>query len=1224
MASVDDLPAPPSAIDDLPAPPQAARPQGEPDMGPMGKYIQANLAAAKQEPQGAGSDLPAPPTTPKPAESMLDALEAGFQMSAWGLVKRDKLPDTVLPQDAPIAMRIASQAGTLAGDLPAMVAGGVFGGIAGSEVPVVGNAMGAAYGAWAAPAAIRSAYIQALQKGHVQSFGDFFERAGGVFLDQLKAGLTGVATEGVGGLAEGALAKTALSPAAQITGKLGAQLATMTTVSKAMDGQMPTGKDFLDGAILLVGFHGVGEVAGGIQTKLQEIYAKTGIRPEQVVKESETNPMLKQEVLSTDAGVPPSLKDAVEKAQPNQELFDGHKPTMVDAEIPKELGEKSGVLGEGFDSKNVPQVEKPVAPEEPAAPAKESETTNEEPTARDKILSRIGEPEVLPAEKGWDNWYTKVVDKLNPLAKLRDAITGGAEIPKGEDPYALMSTSLSRGFAQADEAINTQMRPILEQFKDDPNGFKAYGLAKRALERESKGFATGFDLDAAKQYVDENKGTYEKSFQKLVDFQNQGLEKLHNAGFFSEKQYAEILENSKDYFPLRRVMEPGESSGGVGSKSPIKGSKGSERAVIDPFEQIIKNQYAYYRLAEENSAKLSVVKLAEKNEAMGSDLIERVKPSMAAIDVTPEEINKYLTKYGIHEGDPEAMTIFRPQARPLAEDQMSVMRNGKQEIYSVDPSVAKALSASAYQEPNMIMKAANVFATAQRVGITENPFFLLKHAIRDQFTATIQSQNGYHFAYDGLRGLAHYFAKSDDFMEFLRNGGGMSTLADFDKQYVKPDVWGLSKETGLLDKSLNIVKTPFELMHALAEATFTAPKMGEYLRAREAGKDAFTAAYEGRNVTIDAQKMGSSDLLKAWSAATPFMNMRIRGMDQMVDSFQRDLTGTATKMALGITLTSLATWWAFKDDERYSNAPNWEKDLYWILPIGSDQKTGATLRIPKPFEPGLLFGSLAERTMAKYYDHNPEAFKGFPEAVFGDALPNLVPPALMPILEQFGNRSWLTGQNIVPDRMTGVAPEYQYTHYTSETAKKLSNIISYIPRMRDIGHKNVTVASPMIIENYIRAWTGETGMYALGIMDKALEATGVVPTPVKPASTLSDIPYIKQFFVRYPSSSAQSVQDFYDAYSKAQTRDATIAELKKSGDVRAMSDYIGSDEGQQAMVKLSGIAQTMSTQNKFIQWVYQDQKMTPNDKRQLIDGAYYQMIQASQYGNKLLHAVEKQ
>src|SRR5207302_4301894 len=93
-----------------------------------------------------------------PQLSFGDYLDAGWQMSVTGLMRRLKMPDVLLPQDAAVWGRIASMVAQTAGDLPAMLPGawaGAEGGAAlgaiggatvGSAIPGAGTVAGAAIG----------------------------------------------------------------------------------------------------------------------------------------------------------------------------------------------------------------------------------------------------------------------------------------------------------------------------------------------------------------------------------------------------------------------------------------------------------------------------------------------------------------------------------------------------------------------------------------------------------------------------------------------------------------------------------------------------------------------------------------------------------------------------------------------------------------------------------------------------------------------------------------------------------------------------------------------------------------------------------------------------------------------------------------------------------------------------------------------------------------------
>lgn len=1202
-----------------PAQPESA-PWGrpEPDMAPWNAYVKKNIqdANAKNvaEP-GTAAPAPAPGgPQPHPAQSWLDAAEAGWQTSVSGYITRGKLPDTVLPENAGMGMNIMKAAGQFAGDIPAIATGIAIGGAAGSELPVIGNVAGAAFGAWAAPAAMRRAYIDQINKGSVTSFSDFFERAAGVLHDGVESGTIGLATEGAGGIAKTAIGNAA-PVATQVMGKLSAQIATMTTVGAAMNKEVPKLDDFVNNAVFMVGMHGLENVsempkaAKDVQGKLQEIYAKTGLKPADVVMQAQADPVLRQEILSNSTQIPKSLEDHIEPPQPNQELLSPKEPTMMKAEVPDEFAEQHPTLSKDFNG-----------------PADEVQI------AKSSILDRIGEQ---PEEKKttWSDIRTRALDDLNPLKGLVDALRGEKELPVGADPEKLMRESRAyagmaevaidkgpRDFATQEPTGSPGLKQILQPFKGDLDGFKAYAIGARALELEARGVETGIPLDQAKTYVEANKAKYDEGFKKLVNFQNEQLKYLHDAGVVSPELYQKSLEQNKNYIPFNRIQEEGGAKGKSAS-SPIKEIFGSDLKLVDPIEQVIKNTYSYLRIAEQNRAKLALVDLAAKS-ADGEGLMERVPAKLAPVEASPEELNRYLSQYGIHEGDPEAMTIFRPLAQTLGEDQFSVMRNGKREVYSVDPSVAKALNATDYQAPNLLMKAASIPTKVLRTGAVDTVDFLLRHTLRDSVNGFVLSKNGYIPLVDSLVGMREYFKGkwgdgSKAYDEWLAGGGGMASIASLDKDYLQSKVFELSTSTGLLDKTLNVIKNPLQITQAMAELVTSGPRIGEFMKARDAGKDIKTAAYDSRTVTLDNQRMGSDPAIRSLSLMKAFWNTRLQGIDRLAQAFKDDAVGTGTKMAMAVTLPSVLLWARNHDDPRYKELPQWQKDLFWIVPTENH-----IFRIPKPFEQGILFGSSVERMLDQFYAKNPDAFKGFFRTVTEGALPNPMPDALSAPIEQFANKSFLTGGNIVPHTLEGVAPEYQYNPYTSETAKILGKMISYVPGVRDIGSKNVTLASPMVIQNYVRAWSGGMGQYALQISDKALEAAGVSSPPPRPASTLADLPIIKAFTVRFPSSSAQSIQDFYDNYEKSLTVFNTRQALAKQGDIRELSSYMGTPEAQENMINLQGMERALSAQNKIIRSIYANPEMNPDAKRQAIDGVYYQMIQIAQSGNQLVRQMK--
>ncbi len=167
------------------------------------------------------------------------------------------------------------------------------------------------------------------------------------------------------------------------------------------------------------------------------------------------------------------------------------------------------------------------------------------------------------------------------------------------------------------------------------------------------------------------------------------------------------------------------------------------------------------------------------------------------------------------------------------------------------------------------------------------------------------------------------------------------------------------------------------------------------------------------------------------------------------------------------------------------------------------------------------------------------------------------------------------------------------------------------------------MTSPILIENYVRGWTGTLGVYALQAADKGLRMAGKLPDPPAPASTLADIPVIRAFVVRYPSASAESIQHFYDQYDANKKYFDTWNAMAKDGNVAALQ-HIQEMGGPMMFVQLDAIKQTITEHNQIIRDVYKNPQIPPAEKRQLIDQLYFSMIQLSRGGNDAIKQMREQ
>ena len=330
-----------------------------------------------------------------------------------------------------------------------------------------------------------------------------------------------------------------------------------------------------------------------------------------------------------------------------------------------------------------------------------------------------------------------------------------------------------------------------------------------------------------------------------------------------------------------------------------------------------------------------------------------------------------------------------------------------------------------------------------RAGATLSPDFIVRNIVRDFATAFINSGRGLFTPIDTIKGLKSAITKDADFQDWMKGGGANATMVALDRAYMQESLAKLNAETGLMERSWNVVNSPIRFLRMTSELAENATRLGEFKRLRGEDKTSIqSAALGSREVTLDFARIGAS--MRAANMITAFLNAQVQGLDRVGRAFVDRPLNTTAKVAGGITLPSVLLWWANHDDPRYKDLPHWQKDLFWIV-MTKDH----IYRIPKPFELGVVFGSGAERILDATIGNNPEAFDKFGKSIIDIVTPNVTPTFMQPMLEQFANRSTMSDRTLIPQDMEKFLPEYQYTPYTTEAAKKLGQVISAFPGMRD-------------------------------------------------------------------------------------------------------------------------------------------------------------------------------
>lgn len=763
-------------------------------------------------------------------------------------------------------------------------------------------------------------------------------------------------------------------------------------------------------------------------------------------------------------------------------------------------------------------------------------------------------------KKAIDDVYTKMVDELNPLKLLVDEIetVTGEKISFKDNPY--MQAWLARGWVGKAEAALEHGDPKkgIKAFKDiiepitekEHKEFSAFLVAMHDLDLHHNGqkatFSLAEDVATFKRLVSNEK--FVKVSHEIYKYQDRLLGMLVDEGMLSKEAYYTMKHKYPHYVPFfRDLSDVGMQSflsggkGFISVSSPIKRLKGSTRDIIDPLESIVKNTFQFYNAVERNHVGRTFAKLANK-DGVGR-IVEQVEGTARTTDNT-----------------------------------FHVWEKGEKITYETTPELIEAMRMLDKEQSNMIMKILSYPASWLRAGATLSPEFILRNPVRDMVGASIFSKHGFIPIVDTFKGLSLFLKKGDLYWEYVKSGAAHAAMVSLDRDYLGGQIRDVMKRES---KYTKYIKNPIELLRVMSEATEMATRLAEYDNARKGYTGVKNrlfgterkplspqeAALESRDITLDFSRRGTNT--KKANQVIAFFNATIQGADKLARAFREDPRGMTVKTALYITLPSVMLYMMNKDDERYQEIPQWEKDTFWIVP-GKD----TMYRIPKPFEAGVLFGTSFERMMA-YFDDKKEGkngvgFKGFGDRVIESLAPSFMPTAMIPAVEAMTNYSLFRQRNIIPQSQENLPARLQYGANSSEVAKFIGDKIN---------------VSPYIVDNTIRGYGG--GLAGLGL--SGIDAISGAKEN-KSAQKWYEAPGVRGFTIA-PFQSSDSVQRVYDDYKE---QEKLHNEYKLTG--QRPENF---DAGQYA--KLKNAQDSLRSLNKASKAIINNDRLSGEQKRDQLD-----------------------
>ncbi len=816
------------------------------------------------------------------------------------------------------------------------------------------------------------------------------------------------------------------------------------------------------------------------------------------------------------------------------------------------------------------------------------------------INDRAGLDRVISqAQKGGLN----VSVEENPAiqAQLLKGVTGKAASFLEQGTFGRKYWRVRGGRTEANitgESLTTILKDVPSNA--DLENFSTYLVAQRTVELGGRGIGTDEEIADAKLGVttlEASNPHFPALAERLFAYQDRLLIYSQESGLIDKALLDKFRSVNGKYVPFFRVFEELQDKGFMGKKManiavPFKRIRGSERDIINPLESIVKNTFAIISAADRNMVGVQLANLIDQSPEI-AEVFERVPTPMAKVaQVSAKSLG--IDIEGLSEADIDrVIDIFRPSFA-VAGDQVTVLVNGKKQFYRTDPFLRNALLNLNTTPSDMGIIGTILSAPAKwlRAGALLSPDFMVRNPARDQLTAFVYSKYGYLPGIDFTKGVAGMLGTSPEYQLYKISGAEHATLVSVDRDYLSQSFKSVLRQK----RVTKYVKTPIELLQIGRDLTETATRLGAAKRAIAAGASGPEVGYTGRNISLDFEKAGS--YARVINQYIPFFTAAIRGNAMMIEMFKSNPVRTSLRVFMGITLPSIALYMLNRDEEWYKETPQWQKDLFWLFPPppGSD----TPIRIPKPFELGILFGSTIERFLEYVDTQDISKLTGVAKSVIEAGTPGFMPQVALPIIENLTNFSFFRGQKIVPTSREADPPELQYTQYTSQVSRKLGELLKF---------------SPAKIDNLIAGWTGGLGRYAVDILDGLLKATGISPDIPEPSRTLADTPVVKAFVVRSPiGSSGNTVNEFYDLLEEYTEGEKFLKEMLERGAENRYEDFKGkhpellffSDFDRDVFYSASArylrkVARELAEIRKKEDAVFDDPDMSPAEKRRIID-----------------------
>jgi len=704
----------------------------------------------------------------------------------------------------------------------------------------------------------------------------------------------------------------------------------------------------------------------------------------------------------------------------------------------------------------------------------------------------------------------------------------------------------------------------LKPVKDDINGWLGWMVGRRAKALKAQGrenLMTDTDIDALLSLSAGKEAAFKDAALKYLRIKKAVLDVAEQAGLIDPVGRASW--DSVEYIPFYRQDEtegdtigPGTRQGLSKQSSGIQKLKGGQQNLADPLGNIVRNFTRLIDASLKNNAMLEAVK------EYGPTFFEKVPMSGSFERIAMSQVKKVLLDRGVPQSLIDAMpqdtlvglTKLWAVKPPTDDDVVRVMRDGKPEYYRV-PDKDLLASLTAFKVPSMhwALSPFKFFKKLLTVGVTSSPEFMARNFVRDSLSSWVISDDKFRVGWDSVKGIISPLLDKTTQKEMMFAGGsfiGGQFYSVGSEEATADALRRALRDKGLKSKDVEqfvgtIARTPLELWdkwQKVGSYFENANRNAIYENAIKAGRSKKEAAYLARDL-MDFSMHGNSQLIQFLSDVLPFFNARLQGLYKLYRQGGKKALRKALLMRAGTVVAgtlSLMAWNMMMFADGYDELEEWDKDTYWHIMPGTAWHT----RVPKPFELGVLFATVPERLVrAVTYqvpggdagDRPRQTLDSFLTQVGGTLAMNPIPQGVMPIVEQWANKTFFTGRPIENMGDEKLLPEARAEWYTSDTARVVSDVIG-----------NKTGLSPKRIEHLWNGYTGTVGAYALDTVDWLVRS--IEQKPERPELAWAEMPLLKAFYRgdMVPKSTRYSTE-FYEMALKTEQISNTIKDYEVAG-----------------------------------------------------------------------------